>query len=167
MPHTCRIQNADGQLVVGAWGDCFMHRIAPHCTAHRIRIASPFRAAAPFAWMSSACDVVWSRILIYQDEGCSYGCKIHETATRYQTLNFLGLGFDTGSIHVENEQEREQFLQVQACAVADIALNEFLTRPHLLEQCGISNDSCRVLDFPARLVQPCNDSDNGSLHDVC
>lgn len=85
-------------------------------------------------------------------------------------------------------------LQVQACAVADVAisdcqhnpssasqgasllsvpdersnlpLDQFLTGAHLLKQRRIPNDPRRILDLPARLIQPRNNPHDGPFHDI-
>jgi hypothetical protein len=84
-------------------------------------------------------------------------------------------------------------LQVQACTVADIPVSncqpcptsvtpashvlpnrtehdlpfdQFLARPHLLEQRRVANDPRGVLDLAARLVQSRNDAHNRAFHDI-
>lgn len=48
----------------------------------------------------------------------------------------------------------------------NVPFNQLLTRPHFLEQRRVANDSSRVLDLAARLVQPRDDADYRALHHV-
>lgn len=51
-------------------------------------------------------------------------------------------------------------------AGTDVPFDQFLTGPHLLKQCRVPDDPRRILDFAARFIQPRNDSDDSTFHDV-
>jgi hypothetical protein len=48
-----------------------------------------------------------------------------------------------------------------------VPFDKFLTRPHFLKQYGIANNPRRILNLPARLIQPRNHPHNRALHDIC
>lgn len=67
-----------------------------------------------------------------------------------------------GRLHcVETKREKKRNYSDR-----NVPFNQLLTRPHFLEQRRVANDSSRVLDLAACLVQARDDADYRALHHV-
>ena len=58
-------------------------------------------------------------------------------------------------------------LHVQRSYSSDVSFDHLLSALHLREQLRVTYDPCRILDLPAGLVKPGDDTNNGPLQYIC